>query len=113
MLWKGSPHGRRGDPLHLGAGDVLEATCDFDSTGVSHGVSAGGTHHDEMCNLYFMMWSELPIFYTCFNSGTSFDRHGAGAAPLGSPASSAFQHPAVQCSCLPLSLSGTLKEFVV
>ena len=67
------------DAKHLGcAGDQLTATCDFDSMGMSHGVSAGGTHHDEMCNLYFMMWSELPIFYTCFNGDTSADRNGAG-----------------------------------
>ena len=59
-------------------GDHLEATCDFETKGTNHVVSAGGSHHNEMCNLYFMMWSELPVFLTCFNNGPSFERHGPG-----------------------------------
>ena len=63
------------------AGETLEATCDYDSRGTAHAVRAGATHHDEMCNLYFMMWTELPIFLTCFNHVPAAERHGAGAAP--------------------------------
>ncbi len=35
---------------------------------------AGSTHHNEMCNLYMMMWSELPVFHTCSGGG----QHGDG-----------------------------------
>lgn len=67
-------------------GQVLEATCDFDSTERTEVTHAGATHHNEMCNLYMMMWSELPIFMTCGGGGAwqdspGVDRHGPGVAP--------------------------------
>lgn len=61
------------------AGEVLEATCDYDSQGMSHVVRAGSTHHDEMCNLYFMMWTEMPIYLNCYNHMHDSARHGPGA----------------------------------
>ena len=67
------------------AGDRLEATCEFDSTEREAVTTAGATHHHEMCNLYMMMWSELPVFMTCSGAGThgdepSINPSGAGAA---------------------------------
>ncbi|BDA41933.1 probable peptidyl-glycine alpha-amidating monooxygenase [Coccomyxa sp. Obi] len=67
-------------------GQVLEATCDFDSTERTEVTHAGSTHHAEMCNLYMMMWSELPVFMTCSGQGTwgdtpSVDMHGPGGLP--------------------------------
>ena len=49
-------------------------------------TSAGSTHHDEMCNLYMMMWSELPVFLTCsgggkWNSAPYTNMHGPGKCP--------------------------------
>lgn len=41
-------------------------------------VRAGSTHSDEMCNLYMMMWSELPVFFNCYDGPVSFQRHGPG-----------------------------------
>ena len=66
-------------------GQVLEATCDFDSTERTEVTHAGSTHHHEMCNLYMMMWSELPVFMTCSGQGTwsdaaSVELHGPGVA---------------------------------
>jgi len=65
------------------AGETLEATCDFNSLERETVTSAGSTHHDEMCNLYMMMWSELPVFMTCSGGGTWNDNayvnmHGPG-----------------------------------
>lgn len=60
------------------AGETLQATCEYDSRTMSHAVRSGATHHDEMCNLYFMMWTELPIFITCFNHFSTAERHGPG-----------------------------------
>ncbi len=67
-------------------GDTLEATCDFNSLERETVTSAGSTHHDEMCNLYMMMWSELPVFLTCSGGGTWNDApytnmHGPGKCP--------------------------------
>lgn len=64
-------------------GDVLEATCDYDSMERHEVTHAGATHHNEMCNLYMMMWSELPAFMTCSGQGTwqdspSVNLHGPG-----------------------------------
>ncbi len=68
-------------------GQVLEATCDFDSTERTEVTHAGSTHHHEMCNLYMMMWSELPVFMTCSGQGTwsdtpSVDIYGPGTSSL-------------------------------
>ncbi|KAK9800913.1 hypothetical protein WJX73_010392 [Symbiochloris irregularis] len=62
-------------------GETLEATCDYDSRSVSHVVRAGSTHHDEMCNLYFMMWTEMPIFLSCYNHARDVSHHGPGGIP--------------------------------
>ena len=64
-------------------GDTLEATCHFDSMERDEVTHAGATHHDEMCNLYMMMWSEMPVFMTCSGAGTWHnapytDIHGPG-----------------------------------
>ena len=64
-------------------GETLEATCDFSSLERDTVTSAGSTHHDEMCNLYMMMWSELPVFLTCsgggkWNSAPYTNMHGPG-----------------------------------
>lgn len=62
-------------------GDRLRATCRFDSTAVDHPVMAGSTHGDEMCNLYLMMYSELPHFGWCANGAEWQQQDGAGGLP--------------------------------
>ena len=69
--------------LSASSGEVLEATCDFDSTERTEVTTAGSTHHNEMCNLYMMMWSELPVFLTCggggrFGDSANIDPNGPG-----------------------------------
>jgi hypothetical protein len=32
-----------------------------------HAVHAGATHADEMCNLYLMLYSQLPVFSWCLD----------------------------------------------
>ncbi len=59
-------------------GQKLEATCAFNSMEREDTTWAGATHHHEMCNLYMITWSELPIFINCYDSFTSVDYHGAG-----------------------------------
>ena len=66
------------------AGDRLEATCEFDASERDAMTPAGSTHLHEMCNLYMMMWSELPVFMTCSGAGShgdqpSIEPNGAGA----------------------------------
>ena len=61
-------------------GQTLEATCQFNSMERDDITWAGATHHHEMCNLYMIMWSELPVFLNCYDSFTSVDYHGAGLA---------------------------------
>ena len=59
-------------------GQKLEATCYFNSMERDDVTWAGATHHHEMCNLYMITWSELPVFLSCYDSFTSVDYHGAG-----------------------------------
>ena len=63
-------------------GQRLEATCAFNSMERSDVTWAGATHHHEMCNLYMIMWSELPVFINCYDSHAAVDRHGIGGLPL-------------------------------
>lgn len=62
-------------------GDTLKATCIFDSTSVKRAVNAGATHNDEMCNLYLMLYSQLPYFMACYRS-PQVEKHGMGGIPL-------------------------------
>jgi len=64
-------------------GDRLEATCDYNSTERSEITTAGSTHHHEMCNLYMMMWSELPVFMTCGGGGPHGDTPSVNPAGAG------------------------------
>ena len=59
-------------------GQNLQATCDFNSSERSETTYAGATHHNEMCNLYMIMWSELPVFWSCHGNWLANDLHGAG-----------------------------------
>lgn len=59
-------------------GQRLEATCQFNSSERTDTTWAGATHHHEMCNLYMITWSELPVFMNCYDSFTSVDYKGAG-----------------------------------
>lgn len=59
-------------------GQRLEATCQFNSMERDDITWAGATHHHEMCNLYMITWSEMPVFLNCYDSFTSMDYHGAG-----------------------------------
>ncbi len=62
-------------------GDTLKATCMFDSSNQTRPVNAGATHHDEMCNLYLMLYSQLPYFMSCYGS-PQIERHGTGGIPF-------------------------------
>ena len=66
--------------LHIRPGDTLKATCMFDSSQMKQQVNAGATHNDEMCNLYLMLYSQLPFFMACYGS-SQVDRHGMGGIP--------------------------------
>ncbi|KAL0044814.1 hypothetical protein WJX82_010409 [Trebouxia sp. C0006] len=68
------------DNLLIRPGDTLKATCMFDSSAVHSPVNAGATHNDEMCNLYLMLYSQLPFFMACYGS-PQVDRHGMGGIP--------------------------------
>ncbi len=51
---------------------------------------------DEMCNMYMMTYSELPVFMTCGNGQSWYQVDGPGGIPPGSsmaPESSAVWQP--------------------
>ena len=62
-------------------GEALRASCDFSSAGTNHVVRAGASHHDEMCNLYMMVSSELPYFMSCNGGIAAVSGRGAGGIP--------------------------------
>ena len=62
-------------------GDWLRASCDFSSAETNHVVRAGASHHDEMCNLYMMVSSELPYFMSCNGGMAAVSGRGAGGIP--------------------------------
>lgn len=61
-------------------GDTLKTTCMFDSSSQTQPVNAGATHNDEMCNLYLMLYSQLPYFMSCYGS-PQVEKHGTGGIP--------------------------------
>lgn len=61
-------------------GDTLKATCMFDSSNQTKPVNAGATHNDEMCNLYLMLYSQLPYFMSCYGV-SQIERRGTGGVP--------------------------------
>lgn len=77
-------------------GDTLKATCMFDSSNQTHPVNAGATHHDEMCNLYLMLYSQLPYFMSCYGS-PQIERHGTGGIPSESSLEVPLLHAASSC----------------
>ena len=44
-------------------------------------MRAGASHHDEMCNLYMMVSSELPYFMSCKGGVAAVSGRGAGGIP--------------------------------
>lgn len=44
-------------------------------------MNAGHTSSDEMCNLYLMLYSELPFFMWCVDGGEWVEGEGAGGMP--------------------------------
>lgn len=68
--------------LTLLPGDVLDMTCEFNSESRNTPVSAGMTSGDEMCNLYLMSHSLVPMFSMCLD-GKRMVKEGHGI-PSGS-----------------------------
>jgi len=50
----------RMSPRTVKPGDTLKATCLYDSSHRNRETRVGPTHLDEMCNLYYMFFSETP-----------------------------------------------------
>lgn len=68
------------------AGDRMEMTCDFNSTGEKDPVYAGHTSKDEMCNLYLMSTSTLGSFSMCVvGSHLIKSGHGLGTNVVPKP----------------------------
>ena len=74
-------------------GQRVEAVCDYDSRERTETTYAGATHHNEMCNLYMITWSELPVFVACYDGFTSVDLRGAGTSVSLSPAPLCLRTP--------------------
>ncbi|EFN58531.1 hypothetical protein CHLNCDRAFT_34137 [Chlorella variabilis] len=64
-------------------GDRLAMACRFNSSGVHHEVHAGATHSDEMCNLYLMLYSHLPVFMWCMDGREWLEVGGLASAGFG------------------------------
>ncbi|KAI7845909.1 hypothetical protein COHA_000641, partial [Chlorella ohadii] len=73
-------------PVHPEAtflpGDQLTMACDFDSSTVDHTVVSGHSAADEMCNLYLMLYSQLPYFGWCLDNQTVVEMLGPGGLPV-------------------------------
>lgn len=65
------------ETITLRYGDVLKATCDFNSESQSQVVKAGHTADDEMCNVYLMWTSAITGFSMCVN-GHVYMKDGSG-----------------------------------
>lgn len=63
-------------------GDRIKATCQFNSQNSNVPVAAGHTSSDEMCNLYLMVYGELPHFAWCVHDSTWIADEPAGGVPL-------------------------------
>jgi hypothetical protein len=48
---------RTKETYEIRQGDILVGSCTYHNDD-SHGVSVGGTHHDEMCNVYLMYYTD-------------------------------------------------------
>ena len=59
------------------AGDVLDMACEFDTSSQETAVRAGHTAKDEMCNLYLMGHSNVPLFAMCA-ANTIMTKEGFG-----------------------------------
>lgn len=59
-------------------GDRLAMACHFNSSEVGHVVVSGAAHSDEMCNLYLMLYGQLPIFMWCMDGSEWVELGGAG-----------------------------------
>lgn len=68
-------------PKTITAGDALQATCLFDSSNETRRVSAGPSHTDEMCNLYLMTYSSMPVFVDCNGGWVDAKISGPGGVP--------------------------------
>ena len=70
------------DPVvRIRPGDTFKSTCDFDSSLMTHPVSSGHSSAHEMCNLYLMLYGELPYFMWCVDSDAWIQVDGAGGMP--------------------------------
>ncbi|KAG2498330.1 hypothetical protein HYH03_003590 [Edaphochlamys debaryana] len=71
-------------PRHvLWAGDRVTVTCDFDSTSRTAVTNAGGTHNDEMCNMYVMVYGRTPYLTMCDDDRQDIRSDSPGALPGG------------------------------
>jgi len=48
------------EPIDVKKGDKLTADCKYDSLKKNIPTGVGSKSTDEMCNLYFMFWTETP-----------------------------------------------------
>eukprot|EP00198_Chlamydomonas_reinhardtii_P008225 XP_001697562.1 peptidylglycine alpha-amidating monooxygenase [Chlamydomonas reinhardtii] len=62
-------------------GDRLTVTCLFDSSSKTAPVNAGGTHNDEMCNMYTMVYGKTPYLTMCDNNVQDIRDDSPGALP--------------------------------
>ncbi|PSC71645.1 peptidyl-glycine alpha-amidating monooxygenase [Micractinium conductrix] len=62
-------------------GDQLAMACNFDSTNKTKEVQAGHTSSHEMCNLYLMLYSHLPVFMWCLDSQPWAELSAPGGLP--------------------------------
>ncbi|KXZ51597.1 hypothetical protein GPECTOR_12g561 [Gonium pectorale] len=67
----------------LWPGDRLTVTCDYDTTSRKDPINAGGTHNDEMCNMYVMVYGKTSYITMCSNNQADIRDDSPGALPRG------------------------------
>ena len=70
-------------PFTIHPGDVLRATCDFDSSGKATATSAGATQEEEVCNLDTMLYGTFAHIAMCAGGGFVVDKSSPGQMPGG------------------------------
>eukprot|EP00887_Chlorella_sp_A99_P001399 scaffold8.g1399.t1 len=78
-------------------GDRLQMACKFNSEKEGAAVSAGHTSKNEMCNMYLMVYGQLPFFMWCVDNHEWIQLDGPGGASASSrllPEAAAWRPPA-------------------
>ena len=65
-------------PLPFRPGDTLRQYCTYDSRNYTRAITSGQTTEHEMCNLYLLVYSEVPVIFWCIDREEWINVHAVG-----------------------------------